>query len=383
MNRRAFVASLSAILALLVALVIISSVAPPLAAQPPLPDTVEGFERVFVGWAQKQGITGGTLAVARDVRLVLIKGYGDRRGDDRVLLASLSKAITAVCVATLVQQGRLSFATSLGDSLPRSLGTPVDPGLRKVTIEQLLTHRAGFGDGHGGDPATGELGGELAFHRLLRRRGPVLAEARDLWANVIRFRLQNPPGEVYRYTNAAYLALGLIIEAVSARPYEEYCASAVLAPAGIANARLDPTWRILGAFGGWRLSGPEYLAFLRVFRPDGPVLDAERRRWTVMTAGREMDVSGQASYTLGVVVRTVSEGHNLSHRGAFDYHHPYAMGGPLHVSIGSLAVRPAIGTSWFAFYEPLLTPEARGELDRELWRAARGVRIWPAEVVKQ
>jgi CubicO group peptidase (beta-lactamase class C family) len=160
-NRRAFVASLSAILALLVALVIISSVAPPLAAQPPLPDTVEGFERVFVGWAQKQGITGGTVAVARDNRLVLIKGYGDRRGDDRVLLASLSKAITAVCVATLVQQERLSFSTSLGKILPRSLGTPVDPGLRTVTIEQLLTHRAGFGDGHGGDLATGQLGGEL------------------------------------------------------------------------------------------------------------------------------------------------------------------------------------------------------------------------------
>jgi hypothetical protein len=59
------------------------------------------------------------------------------------------------------------------------------------------------------------------------------------------------------------------------------------------------------------------------------------------------------------------------------------MSGPLHVSIGSLAVRAAIGTSWFAFYEPLLSPEARSELDRELCRAALGVRIWPAEVVKQ
>ena len=286
-------------------------------------------------------------------------------------------------MATLVQQGRLSFSTSLGKILPRSLGTPVDPGLRTVTIEQLLTHRAGFGDGHGGDPATGQLGGELAFYRLLRRRGPQLAEARDLWANVIRFRLESAPGEVYRYTNAAYLALGLVIEAVTSRPYEEYCASAVLAPSGIVNARLDPTWRILGAFGGWRLSGPEYLAFLRVFRPDGPVLDAERRRWTLTTVGREMDASGQASYTLGVIVRTVSEGHNLWHAGGFDYHHPDAMGGPLNISIGTLAVRAVIGASWFVFYEPNQSREARRELDRELWRAASAVRTWPAELVKQ
>src|SRR5262250_359123 len=116
MNRRGFVTGLTAILAP-IALVIISSIAPPVAAQAPLPDTVEAFERVFVAWAQKYGIAGGTLAVARDDRLMLIKGYGDRRGDDRVLLASLSKAITAVCVATLVQEGRLSFATPLGESL--------------------------------------------------------------------------------------------------------------------------------------------------------------------------------------------------------------------------------------------------------------------------
>jgi CubicO group peptidase (beta-lactamase class C family) len=64
-----------------------------------------------------------------------------------VPVASLSKAVTAVCVAGLIERGRLSFETPLSQALARTMmrvGQPADPRLSAVTISQLLVHRAGL-----------------------------------------------------------------------------------------------------------------------------------------------------------------------------------------------------------------------------------------------
>ena len=63
------------------------------------------------------------------------------------LIASLSKAITGVCIATLVRDGKLSFTTPLRDALAqffKQYGPPVDQRLYQATIEELLAHRAGL-----------------------------------------------------------------------------------------------------------------------------------------------------------------------------------------------------------------------------------------------
>ena len=59
----------------------------------------------------------------------------------------------------------------------------------------------------------------------------------------------------------------MLIEIVTGQSYEEACGGAVLAPQGVRRATLDPEWAVLGSFGGWSLSGPQYLAFLRAFAP--------------------------------------------------------------------------------------------------------------------
>src|SRR5262249_1920079 len=62
-------------------------------------------------------------------------------------IGSLSKAITAVCVARLIDAGRLSFTAPLGTAIPnafRRYGEPADPRFKAITIEQLLMHRAGL-----------------------------------------------------------------------------------------------------------------------------------------------------------------------------------------------------------------------------------------------
>ena len=63
------------------------------------------------------------------------------------LIASLSKAITGACVATLVRDGKLAFTTPLRDAMPqffKQYGAPVDQRLYQATVEELLVHRAGL-----------------------------------------------------------------------------------------------------------------------------------------------------------------------------------------------------------------------------------------------
>ena len=63
------------------------------------------------------------------------------------LIASLSKAITGACVATLVRDGKLTFTTPLRDAMPqffKQYGAPVDERLYQATVEELLAHRAGL-----------------------------------------------------------------------------------------------------------------------------------------------------------------------------------------------------------------------------------------------
>src|SRR5262245_394511 len=77
------------------------------------------YDRVMVSAMARWGIPGGALAVAKDGRLVLARGYGlaNIEEDESVQphslfrIASVTKPVTAMAVLRLVEQGRLSLDT--------------------------------------------------------------------------------------------------------------------------------------------------------------------------------------------------------------------------------------------------------------------------------
>ena len=335
---------------------------------------VDGIDQAFTRWMKQHGIARGALAVARRDRLVFAKGYGGLKAEQRVLIASLSKAITGVCTAMLIQEGKLRFDSPLGELLDRGAkryGDARDARLRRATVEQLLSHRTGFSRTDG-DPATAST-----LSDVLSRRAVTQAAMYDLVPGVLRSTLGHEPGARYEYTNASHLLLGVAIEALTGQSYEDYCATHVLEPQGIESAALHPAWGVLGPFGGWNLSGPEYLAFLRAFAPAGPLLSAETRRWMLSPSGKEIATGGPVFYSL-LNVRPVSGGHNFFHAGGWAYRlSPNSPSGSVSDSLGSLAVSAAFGASWFVYYEPRPDGAARAALDRELYQAAEAVRTWP------
>ena len=84
-----------------------------------LPDTVDAYGMVFDQWVKAREPKSAILVVRRDGNTVFAKGSG-ADPQKPTLIASLSKAITGVCIATLVRDGKLSFTTPLRDALPSS-----------------------------------------------------------------------------------------------------------------------------------------------------------------------------------------------------------------------------------------------------------------------
>lgn len=239
------------------------------AALPARAETVADIEAAWRGWMTKSGRTTGGLAVMHRGRLAHQAVMGVEAAGNAVPLASLSKAVTGVCVAGLIDRGRLAFDTPLSQALARTfarLGPPADPRMQGVTIGQLLAHRAGFDRSDGGDPVTDRL---ATYLRTATATRPSIDEQMK-W--VLRRRLPLTPGERYSYTNATYLMLGAVIEEASGQDYESYCRNTLLAPLGVRGAALDPAWRILSSYGGWRMPLGDYGRFYQAFAATNPAI---------------------------------------------------------------------------------------------------------------
>ena len=117
------------------------------ATLPAQAQTVDGIEQAWRAWMVKIGQRTGGMVVLHAGQPVREAAMGRAVVGAPVPFASLSKAITGVCIAHLIDRGRLSFDTPLSQALARTfarIGAPADPRLLQVTISQLLIHRAGF-----------------------------------------------------------------------------------------------------------------------------------------------------------------------------------------------------------------------------------------------
>jgi CubicO group peptidase (beta-lactamase class C family) len=335
--------------------------------------TVAVFDRTMRDWARQHGVKQASIAVMHEDRLVLAQGYGGRGADERVDVWSLSKAITAVCVATLITDGKLRLDDKVGRLHLKQ--RPADPRVNDIRIEDLLTHRSGWPkrfDGNGFAPG---------LVQLLRTRSSGSVTADMLMPGIFAQPLSWLPGEHYEYSNLNYLLLGQVIEAVTGEPYAQGCANRVLTRAGISRPQLDPVWGGLAqAAGGWSLSGPEYLAFLRLFEARQPdLLTPDLRRW-LWTGDRKWTNAGQeVAYSLGVLTRPARR--VLWHGGAWDWSQADAWGGPIQFKKqGTYAVLHGDGVGWFASFDTVngdKDPKATAALDVALWKARTEVRSWP------
>lgn len=193
------------------------------------------------------GIPGGQLAIAREDRLVLNRGYGFASVEDGepvtpdalFRIASSSKPITAVAILKLIDENQLSLDTPVFPLLAYDLpaDAPYDERLDRITIEHLLVHAGGWNSEESFDPQY--LPWPLYASHTLGEDNPAEAET------IVRFMLTQSldfdPGTQSAYSNFGFNVLGRVIEKVSGQTYEDFVIERVLAPAGITSMAIGGT----------------------------------------------------------------------------------------------------------------------------------------------
>jgi CubicO group peptidase (beta-lactamase class C family) len=268
----------------------------------------------------------GAIMVEEGGRVVLRKGYGLADRAERLSytpatvqdMGSITKPITAAAILLLEQRGALS----VHDPIIRFFeGVPADK--REITLHQLLTHTSGL---------TGVLG---------RDADPVGADA--LLQMALASPLESEPGAEYDYSNVGYSLLGMVIERVSGRGYEEFLRQELLLPlgmrstgyvhAGWPSASLAYGYRLGELYGrtpeqGWRADGPgwhlrangglqttvgDMHGWLALLRGEGPLSAAQVERWTT---GYADEGGGRSFYGYGWEVAELPEvGRLIAHNG--------------------------------------------------------------------
>ena len=224
----------------LVLLLLCLVVAPASAREARAPEAVAAaLERAVKGWAAAQGMSGVVMALRHEGQPLRATGFG-RDAGEAVELASLGKAITAVCAVTLIRDGHWGADTTSRQVLGY--------GPEDLTLKQLMTHTGGLRPDATQILMRFWLGKEEAMAQVVSR----LALKRP--------RLPGAQGR-YFYNNENYAVIGAMIEVELARPYAEACAERVLVPAGVHGAALSPLTGGTGPWGGWTMSVAEYAAF--------------------------------------------------------------------------------------------------------------------------
>lgn len=330
------------------------------AAQPPsaLPDTVDAYGIVFDQWVKAREPKTAILVIRRGGKTVFVKGAG-ADPQKPTLIASLSKAITGVCIATLVRDGRLAFTTPLREAMPqffKQYGKPVDERLYQATVEELLTHRAGLRGNADDDSIYG-----VFAKRASAGHGWQVTPETVLSEYLLKDRLARHPGGRYSYSNTGYEILTAIVEEQTGQHYEDYCRTAVFGKLGIAMPKLNPDWRMLSGAGGWFVPGPDYLAMLDVFDPANPFLGDTVKDWIDQAQKRWTPTNRDRWYSLGVNTWAGSGRWAVSHGGILHARGKNAQGEPVEGSVVAHAFRAADGTAVFIALE--WTPDAERSLN--------------------
>jgi CubicO group peptidase (beta-lactamase class C family) len=174
-------------------------------------------------------VPGVSVAVVKDGKVVLAKGYGVRKlggseaVDGRTLfgIASNTKVITATALGLLVEEGKIEWDAPVVNYLPWfQLSDPYVT--REISVRDLLVHRSGLGLG----------AGDLLWW-------PPSTYDRKEIARRLRFLpLSTSFRSAYAYDNVLYLIAGEVIETVSGKSWEDFVASRILGKAGMAGSNV-------------------------------------------------------------------------------------------------------------------------------------------------
>jgi len=172
-------------------------------------------------------VPGLSVAIVKDGKVVLAKGYGVRRmgnpapvdAQTRFGIASNTKLFTATALALLVEEGKIEWDKPVISYLPAFAMS--DPYVtHELTVRDLLVHRSGLGLG----------AGDLLWWP------PSTYDRKEIARRIRYIPLATSFRSSYAYDNVLYLIAGELIEAASGQTWENFVQTRILQKVGMQDS---------------------------------------------------------------------------------------------------------------------------------------------------
>ena len=196
------------------------------AAQPENPAIRTAIEKFI----DAQDISGAVTVVATKERFLAVDTLGladvakkkPMEPDTLFWVASMTKPFTAVSILMLQDEGKLKLSDPVEKFIPEfaALKTPAGRPAH-ITIEQILTHTSGLGEGDGAAIKNA--------HTL-----------RDLIPIYLASPMLYEPGERWRYTQSGINVAARIVEVSSGVSFDEFVSKHLLKPLGMKHTTFYP-----------------------------------------------------------------------------------------------------------------------------------------------
>lgn len=170
----------------------------------------------------------GTVLVKKNGKVVFEKAYGYQDIQNKIentpntifQVGSLTKQFTAAVVLKLAEQQKLSIDDKISKYFPEIKRSD------EITIKNLLTHTSGLS----------EIFRDTLYIQENKQK-PISK------GKLLSFFIDKPfyfdPGTQYAYCNSGYILLGLIIEKVSGKSYEQMVREYILKPLKMTHSGFD------------------------------------------------------------------------------------------------------------------------------------------------
>lgn len=202
---------------------------------------------------------GIIAAIISGDSIIAIASAGERKAgsgvkftiNDVVHLGSCTKAMTAAMLATLVAEGKLSWDTKLIEAIPE-LKNRIHADYHKITLWQLLTHRAGI-------PKNSRDDGAFNRKEIKARR---LAILKDNFQSPATYQMDE-----FHYSNFGYMIAACMAEQITGLSWESLMKQRLFDPLGMTTAgfgnpnknnAIDQPWGHHKFVGKWRPSDAYY-----------------------------------------------------------------------------------------------------------------------------
>lgn len=184
------------------------------------------IDSIVVAKVQEYQLVGLSVGVVKDNEVFFAKGYGTRQlGTDQPVtestifhVASVSKLFTALAVMELMNEKKLSLDTPVTDIVPNLNYS--DDQVNQVSVKQILNHTSGLPDIYNYDWKSNHQE-ESSLRNYFEKK---------------KLKTRTTPGTTYAYSNLAYDLLGLVVEELSGKSFEDYVKQNLLVPVGMTHS---------------------------------------------------------------------------------------------------------------------------------------------------